>query len=58
MNDYELQFKFQIRQLKNGSFQVTVICTGFHSSLEAENYVNTWNTLVSLFPWEDNPTVH
>ena len=58
MSDYALPFTFKIQELDNGYYEVTVICTGFQTPNEAENYINTWNNLVTLFPWEDTPTVH
>ncbi len=51
MNDYSLPFTFKIQELENGYYEVTVICTGFQTSNEAENYITTWNNLVTLFPW-------
>ncbi|QDP45621.1 MAG: hypothetical protein Unbinned5374contig1001_52 [Prokaryotic dsDNA virus sp.] len=58
MDNYSLPFTFEIKELDNGYYKVTVICTGFKTSNEAENYITTWNNLVTLFPWENNPTLH
>jgi len=39
MDDYQVPYSYEIKELGNGMFQITITATGFLNSIDAERFM-------------------
>jgi len=56
MKNYEVPYSFEIKELANGMFEITIRATGFISPSDAERFLHDINTY--SFDKENKGTIH
>jgi hypothetical protein len=54
IDDYQVPYSYEVKELANGMFQITITATGFLNSRDAERFLSDINN----FEFDHNNFIH